>query len=95
MHWHNCKTETIIVETGILIVSFQSDCPIEVDGRAFDVKAGADIYLNPGMTMTIFEGQQSAHSMRSVEGAHYIEASTPHKVDSERLYLCDDWRPEF
>lgn len=94
MHWHNCKTETIIVEDGELIISFQSDVPVMLHGQPYNVKAGEDVYLAPGDTMTIFEGQQSAHSMRSIEGATYLEASTPHMVDSERLYLCDDWRPE-
>jgi uncharacterized cupin superfamily protein len=91
IHWHNCKTETIIVESGILQVVFDDPTVdiIDVDGER--QPAGDVVSLIDGESITIFEGRQSAHAMRSTTGCSYIEASTPHTVDSERVRACDDW----
>lgn len=73
MHFHYAKTETLYVLEGTVIVTFH-------DGRPAAV-------LNPGDTLTIQAGKKNAHRMQSYDGeVVYLEASTPHPDDSERLY---------
>lgn len=75
MHFHYGKTETLFVLSGDLLVSFQS--------------GASDVHLRRGETLTIRAGRVNAHRMISgrENGCVYVEASTPHVDDSERVEL--------
>lgn len=72
MHFHYAKCETIVVESGELWIDFE--------GRP-------SVMLYAGQHLTIREGKVNAHRMQSNIGCVYIEASTPHECDSERIRL--------
>lgn len=74
MHFHYAKCETIYVIEGDLRIIFE------------DVNKPS-VILGPGEHHTIREGKINAHRMQSNEGCKYIEASTPHECDSERIRL--------
>jgi uncharacterized cupin superfamily protein len=76
MHYHRCKTETLYVLEGSVRIMFDSDL-VE------------NVVLEPGQSYTISEGICMAHRMSCVGTIPvvYLEASTPHRTDNERLYL--------
>jgi mannose-6-phosphate isomerase-like protein (cupin superfamily) len=88
MHRHLCKVETVYVLKGTLEIAFDPPAEIELCGQWVTCDL---VEMEPGDFCTILE--QTPHSMRSVEGAKYFEASTPFANDSERSYLCDSWSP--
>jgi mannose-6-phosphate isomerase-like protein (cupin superfamily) len=72
MHFHYAKCETLIVVAGSLAVCFDQ---------------GGPVYLGPGDHLSIREGRIHAHRMTAgPNGCEFIECSTPHPGDSERLY---------
>lgn len=73
MHFHYAKTETLYVISGVVHIFWAN-------------KARPTVTLNPGDWFTIREGRKNAHRMIAGEdGAVYLEASTPHHDDSERV----------
>lgn len=77
MHFHNCKTETLIMYDGSVTVHFEDMRP--------------SVTLVAGQTLTIHEGRANAHRMEAgPAGADYWEASTPHKDDNYRVAETTD-----
>jgi uncharacterized cupin superfamily protein len=72
MHFHYAKCETIFVIDGCLTIEFESE-------------EHELVVLLPGEFITIREGRVNAHAMRSEAGCVYLEASTPHEYDAQRV----------
>lgn len=73
MHFHYAKCETLYILEGQLTIEFE-DWPT--------------VTLNPGQWYTIREGKCNAHRMTAGDvDCVYLEASTPHECDSERIRL--------
>jgi mannose-6-phosphate isomerase-like protein (cupin superfamily) len=70
MHFHYAKCETLYVLRGSLVIEFEER---------------KTVYLERDESLTIYEGKSNAHRMRSAGGCVYLEASTPHRHDSERI----------
>lgn len=77
MHFHYVKTETLFILDGSLMIQFD-DANLE------------DVELEAGDHYTIAEGKINAHRMINDDPNKrcvYLEASTPHLYDSERIRL--------
>lgn len=72
VHFHYCKTETNVVVEGQLRIELED---------------GTHVTLLPGEHHTLREGRVNAHRMIALGDTDcvFLEASTPHPGDSERL----------
>ena len=73
MHFHYAKCETLYIISGKLRVEFHGQI--------------TDAILVSGSWYTIREGRSNAHRMVNdgPDDCVYLEASTPHECDSERI----------